>query len=134
MKQNHHFIVPKANFRLVKGKDAMKTYTFNTHKAQHMFCSICGVQSFYIPRSNQDGYGKYINITKKCLLLFLKYYLYLSCLGIMPHCISGDVMDKSNIQIFNGQNWEEEIKRKCHIKELSKATGDSSKCHIKDLT
>ena len=64
MKQNHHFIVPKANFRLMKGKDAIKTYTFNTHKAQHMFCSICGVQSFYIPRSNQDGYGKYITIEK----------------------------------------------------------------------
>ena len=70
MKQNHHFIVPKANFRLVKGKDAMKTYTFNTHKAQHMFCSICGVQSFYIPRSNQDGYGKYINITKNVYYYF----------------------------------------------------------------
>ena len=64
MKQNHHFIVPKANFRMVKGKDFIKTYAFNSHKAQHMFCSICGVQSFYIPRSNQDGYGKYITIEK----------------------------------------------------------------------
>ena len=52
----------------------------------------------------------------------------------MPHCISGNVMDKSNILIFNGQNWDEEIKRKCQIKELSKVTGDSSKSSMKDLT
>ena len=53
----------------------------------------------------------------------------------MPHCISGNVMEKSNIQIFNGQNWDEEIKQKSHIRELSKNTGDSSRCsNTKDLT
>ena len=60
MKQNHHFIIPKSNFKLIKGEECLVTYTFNTHKAKHMFCSVCGVQSFYIPRSNQDGYGNEI--------------------------------------------------------------------------
>ena len=61
MKQNHHFIVPKAKFTLIKGGEDGKliTYTFNTKKAQHKFCAKCGVQSFYVPRSNQNGYGKY---------------------------------------------------------------------------
>ena len=60
MKQNHHFIVPKAKFTLIRGGEdgKLKTYTFNTKKAQHKFCAKCGVQSFYVPRSNQDGYGK----------------------------------------------------------------------------
>ena len=40
-------------------------------------------------------------------------------LGIMPHCIFGKAMDKSNVQIFNGSHWEEEIKTKSHIKSYS---------------
>ena len=59
MKQNHHFIVPKEKFELLKGESVgeLTTYTFNTGQAKHKFCSKCGVQSFYIPRSNQNGYG-----------------------------------------------------------------------------
>ncbi|XP_029467165.1 centromere protein V isoform X2 [Rhinatrema bivittatum] len=56
-KQNRHFIVPAAHFKLLKGADNLTTYTFNTHKAQHTFCKTCGVQSFYTPRSNPDGCG-----------------------------------------------------------------------------
>uniref|UniRef100_F6SQ78 CENP-V/GFA domain-containing protein n=1 Tax=Monodelphis domestica TaxID=13616 RepID=F6SQ78_MONDO len=56
-KQNRHFIVPASRFKLLKGTENITTYTFNTHKAQHTFCKTCGVQSFYTPRSNPDGYG-----------------------------------------------------------------------------
>lgn len=38
----------------------------------------------------------------------------------MPHCIFGDLMDKTNVQVFNGNDWEEEIKTKSHIKSYSK--------------
>ncbi|KAI4294750.1 hypothetical protein MLD38_040921 [Melastoma candidum] len=31
------------------------TYTFNTHTAKHTFCKVCGITSFYKPRSNPDG-------------------------------------------------------------------------------
>ena len=64
MKSNLHFVVPSSKFRLIKGSESLQTYTFNTHKAKHMFCKICGVQSFYIPRSNPDGYGKILK--KRC--------------------------------------------------------------------
>jgi hypothetical protein len=56
-KQNKHFIVPHSRFNLMQGSEALTTYTFNTHQAKHVFCKICGVQSFYQPRSNPDGYG-----------------------------------------------------------------------------
>ncbi|XP_023688850.1 centromere protein V isoform X4 [Paramormyrops kingsleyae] len=56
-KQNHHFIVPSSQFTLLQGLENLTTYTFNTHTAKHTFCRTCGVQSFYTPRSNPDGYG-----------------------------------------------------------------------------
>ncbi|XP_058854149.1 centromere protein V-like isoform X3 [Acipenser ruthenus] len=56
-KQNHHFIVPASRFSLLQGAESLTTYTFNTHIAKHMFCKTCGVQSFYRPRSNPDGYA-----------------------------------------------------------------------------
>jgi hypothetical protein len=58
-----HLIVPRARFRLLRGADALSEYRFNTGTAQHLFCSRCGVRSFYVPRSNPDGYS--INV--RCL-------------------------------------------------------------------
>ncbi len=52
-----HLIVPKERFRLLSGKRKLTTYTFNTETAKHLFCSVCGVKSFYIPRSHPDGYS-----------------------------------------------------------------------------
>ena len=45
-------------FFMSQGEEDLTTYTFNTHAAKHTFCKICGVQSFYTPRSNPNGYGK----------------------------------------------------------------------------
>ncbi|MFT3790256.1 MAG: GFA family protein [Rudaea sp.] len=50
-----HLIVPAARFRLLAGVDALTEYTFNTGVAKHRFCRVCGIKSFYIPRSNPDG-------------------------------------------------------------------------------
>ena len=58
-----HLIVPRAQFRLLRGADALSEYTFNTGTARHLFCRRCGVKSFYVPRSNPDGYS--INV--RCL-------------------------------------------------------------------
>src|ERR1044071_45621 len=51
-----HLIVPKADFKLVKGKTKLTTYAFNTGAAKHLFCAKCGIKSFYVPRSHPDGY------------------------------------------------------------------------------
>ncbi len=52
-----HLIVPKSWFQLLTGKDKLTTYEFNTKTAKHLFCSVCGVKSFYVPRSHPDGYS-----------------------------------------------------------------------------
>jgi len=58
-----HLIVSKRNFKLLSGGDVLKSYTFNTGTAKHLFCSVCGVKSFYVPRSHPDGYS--VNV--RCL-------------------------------------------------------------------
>ncbi len=43
-----HLIVPKSRFRLLQGEESLTTYTFNTGTAKHLFCSTCGIKSFYV--------------------------------------------------------------------------------------
>ena len=58
-----HLIVPRTRFRLLRGQDSLSTYTFNTGTARHLFCRHCGIKSFYVPRSNPDGYS----VNLRCL-------------------------------------------------------------------
>jgi hypothetical protein len=58
-----HLIVPAERFRLVRGSADLREYRFNTGTAQHLFCRHCGVKSFYVPRSNPDGYS----VNLRCL-------------------------------------------------------------------
>ncbi|MBW4459176.1 MAG: hypothetical protein KME47_02910 [Nodosilinea sp. WJT8-NPBG4] len=37
---------PRDNFRLITGKDNLTEYRFNKKEIQHLFCKICGVESF----------------------------------------------------------------------------------------
>lgn len=76
-----HLIVPRSSFKLLTGTDAITTYTFNTGVAQHTFCNVCGIKSFYIPRSNPDG----VDVNVRCLTTAPK------SLKLVP---------------FDGQNWE----------------------------
>ena len=46
-----------------EGADKITTYSFNTGTAKHHFCSVCGVKSFYVPRSKPDGYS----VNLRCL-------------------------------------------------------------------
>jgi hypothetical protein len=76
-----HLIVPKSRFRLVRGDEALSTYTFNTGVAKHFFCKTCGMKPFYIPRSNPDG----IDVNVRCL---------------------DPVPGAMTIEPFDGRNWE----------------------------
>lgn len=58
-----HLIVPRSRFRLLQGAEQLSEYKFNTGTARHLFCSRCGVKSFYVPRSNPDGYS----VNARCL-------------------------------------------------------------------
>jgi len=58
-----HLIVPAAQFKLLRGADTLRTYTFNTGTARHLFCPVCGIKSFYVPRSHPDGFS----VNARCL-------------------------------------------------------------------
>ena len=58
-----HLIVPQSRLRLLRGEQQLTEYRFNTGTARHLFCRRCGVKSFYVPRSNPDGYS--VNV--RCL-------------------------------------------------------------------
>ncbi len=80
-----HLIVPKENFTLLSGIDQLSTYTFNTGVAKHTFCKICGIHSFYIPRSHPNDFD--VNV----------------------RCLDDNVLSKFNITHFDGTNWEDHI-------------------------
>jgi hypothetical protein len=88
-----HVIVPESRFRLTQGEDALALYTFNTGVAQHLFCRVCGVKSFYRPRSNPDGWS----VNARCL----------------------DSADDLNISIFafDGRNWEANAASLAHLSQ-----------------
>ena len=58
-----HLLVPKSRFELISGDEFLTTYQFNTGTARHLFCSVCGLKSFYVPRSHPDGYS----VNARCL-------------------------------------------------------------------
>ena len=58
-----HLIVPASRFRLVQGRESLATYTFGTQTAKHYYCRTCGIKSFYVPRSNPDGF----DVNVRCL-------------------------------------------------------------------
>lgn len=56
-----HLMVPHASFRLLSGADALTSYRFGTGAAEHLFCSVCGIKSFYQPRSHPDAWSVNLN-------------------------------------------------------------------------
>lgn len=58
-----HLIVPASRFKLIAGRDALTQYEFNTGTAKHLFCPVCGIKSFYVPRSHPDGFS----VNARCL-------------------------------------------------------------------
>lgn len=52
-----HIMVPHDDFTLETGADALTTYRFGTGAAEHLFCSKCGVKSFYQPRSHPGAWS-----------------------------------------------------------------------------
>lgn len=50
-----HLIVPSSAFRLLAGEDVLSEYRFGSGIARHRFCRVCGIKSFYHPRSHPLG-------------------------------------------------------------------------------
>ena len=43
--------VPMQGLRIVKGQELLTQYRFNTHTAEHYFCSRCGIYTHHRRRS-----------------------------------------------------------------------------------
>lgn len=88
MRGNTHFVVPSSDFELNKESEQfLTTYTFGTHTAKHIFCKVCGITSFYIPRSNPDG------------------------VAVTFICVDPGTLTHVEIRQFDGQNWDSSFDR-----------------------
>lgn len=83
-----HLIVPKSRFRLLAGEESITTYTFGTGVAKHFFCKVCGIKSFYVPRSDPDG------------------------ISVNARCLDPGTVTRMEIRPFDGRNWETAIRGK----------------------
>lgn len=88
-----HVIAPRSKFKLLTGERDLTEYRFNTGVAKHYFCSRCGVKSFYVPRSNPDGYS--LNL----------------------RCMDHSQFSKIDIVPFDGANWEKNAASLKHMSE-----------------
>ncbi|KAH9675372.1 GFA domain-containing protein [Citrus sinensis] len=56
MRGNVHFTVAPENFELLgNSEEFLTTHTFGTGTAKHVFCKVCGITSFYVPRGTPNG-------------------------------------------------------------------------------
>ena len=49
--------IPLVNLRIIKGREFLSCYTFNTHAAKHYFCSICGIYTHHQRRANHNEFS-----------------------------------------------------------------------------
>jgi hypothetical protein len=78
-----HLIVPASRFRLLAGTEMLTEYTFNTGVARHLFCRRCGIKSFYVPRSNPDGFS------------------------VNARCLAPGTVEAVTVEPFDGRHWED---------------------------
>ena len=69
-----HIMVPHEDFELVTGRDAIASYRFGTGAAEHLFCSNCGVKSFYQPRSHPDAWSVNANCLDRSIELAVRQF------------------------------------------------------------
>jgi hypothetical protein len=86
-----HLIVPASRFRLLRGTETLESYTFNTGTARHLFCRRCGIKSFYVPRSNPDGFS--VNV----------------------RCLDHATIENVEVTEFDGRNWEQSAATLAHL-------------------
>ena len=75
-----HIIVPHGGFTLESGADKLTSYRFGSGTAEHLFCSKCGVKSFYQPRSHPEAWS------------------------VNAYCL--DERPELEIEFFDGREWE----------------------------
>jgi hypothetical protein len=107
-----HLPVLPADFELLRGKDALTVYTFGTGVAQHPFCAQCGMNAFYVPRSQPDK----VTVNARCL-----------------DGIDGPALRPA--RFFDGRHWEEAQRKRIaeggHV-AAAESVGATTLRHILD--
>ena len=93
-----HLIVPRDHFSLISGKGELQCYQFNTKTASHLFCRRCGIKSYYVPRSNPDGFSVNFN------------------------CLDTSRFEEVRFAQFDGQNWEQHAGELAHLSKSQSTT------------
>ena len=88
-----HIMVPHRDCVIKSGQDALRSYRFGTGAAEHLFCSNCGVKSFYQPRSHPEAWS------------------------VNAHCLD-EPLDLA-IEHFDGRHWDEAKARLDEAEERS---------------
>jgi hypothetical protein len=88
-----HLIVPADRFRLLTGHLDLVEYTFNTGVAKHRFCRVCGIKSFYVPRSNPDGFD------------------------VNARCLDEGTVTSMTVEPFDGRDWEANAESLAHLSQ-----------------
>jgi hypothetical protein len=85
MKGYVHWVVDRSRFRLLAPAEesALPVYRFGTRVAAHHFCPVCGVASFYLPRSDPDK------------------------IDVNLRCVVGIDVESLPVERFDGVRWEE---------------------------
>ena len=78
-----HLLVPASRFKLLSGTESLVSYRFNTGRAEHLFCRICGVKSFYVPRSHPDGFS------------------------VNARCLDDGTVEATTVTPIDGRHWEQ---------------------------
>ena len=76
--------VPKEQFHLLRGQEALSLYQFNKKIAKHFFCKHCGIHAFRNPRSYPEAYVVNVRCLDDFDLETAKY----------------------EVTLFDGRNWE----------------------------
>lgn len=78
-------IVPSVDFEILRGESDLAEYRFNTGRARHRFCRVCGIHPFNTPRSNPDG------------------------VAVNVRCLDRTPASGWRVETFDGENWERSI-------------------------
>lgn len=103
-----HLIVPRSRFKLLHGAESLTSYAFNAGLARHWFCKVCGIKSYYVPRSNPDGYS--VNV----------------------RCLEPGTVRQIKITQFDGLHWEEHAREITHLSVENPYPAEPTKPSIGD--
>jgi hypothetical protein len=78
-----HLLVPGSRFKLLSGDAHLTSYQFHTGTARHLFCSVCGIKSFYVPRTDPYGYS------------------------VNARCLDAGTVNGMQVSPFDGEHWED---------------------------